>query len=432
MITIEIGNSYSQIKGMSASQEKEIRKALSYLPNPQAAYFSGGFNRPKYLIDKKGYFPSGLLYLVKQTISDAVIVDIRVKPKSTPGMFKLNTSIKPYNWQLRATANALQSGRAGIQACTGSGKSLVIALIAARLNVKCLVIVPSLEIKKQLQESIIEWFGVNKNIVVENIDSTRLKTLKGFSCLIIDEAHHSGAKTYRDLNKNAWNDIYYRVFLTATFYRNADHEKLLFEGIAGQVLYKLTYKEAVANSYIVPVEAFSIGVTKKENDCYSWSQVYSQLVVHNDARNKLIGALLERLDSLALPTLCLIKEIAHGSLLSGLTGIPFANGQDDESRDYIRQFNNGGIKALIGTVGILGEGIDTRPAEYIIIAGLGKAKSAFMQNVGRGLRKYPGKDSAKVIIFKDSSHKFTLRHYKAQEKILLDEFGITPVKLDIE
>jgi superfamily II DNA or RNA helicase len=194
----------------------------------------------------------------------------------------------------------------------------------------------------------------------------------------------------------------------------------------------LTYKEAVANSYIVPVEAFSIGVTKKENDCYSWSQVYSQLVVHNDARNKLIGALLERLDSLALPTLCLIKEIAHGSLLSGLTGIPFANGQDDESRDYIRQFNNGGIKALIGTVGVLGEGIDTRPAEYIIIAGLGKAKSAFMQNVGRGLRKYPGKDSAKVIIFKDSSHKFTLRHYKAQEKILLDEFGITPVKLDIE
>ena len=93
MVIIEIGNSYSQIKGMSASQEKEIRKALSYLPNPQAAYFSGGFNRPKYLIDKKGWFPTGLEHLVRAFIRDSnvKIVDLRVKPEYVPNMFKLDS-----------------------------------------------------------------------------------------------------------------------------------------------------------------------------------------------------------------------------------------------------------------------------------------------------------------------------------------------------
>ena len=140
----------------------------------------------------------------------------------------------------------------------------------------------------------------------------------------------------------------------------------------------------------------------------------------------MIGALLGRLDK---PTLCLVREVIHGKILSDLTGYPFVSGEDDESRDYIRQFNAGEIKTLIGTTGILGEGVDTKPCEYVVIAGLGKAKSQFMQAVGRAVRTYPGKESAKVIIFNDRSHKYLIRHYNEQSRILLDEYGIKPVKL---
>lgn len=432
VVTIEIGNSYSQIKGMSAQEEKAVRKVLSYLPDPKAAYFSGGYAKPIYLIDKKGFFMSGLVPIVVSTIKGANVIDLRIRPKSTYGMFHINLPSKPYEWQLKATEALVEAHRGGIQAVTGSGKSLVIALIAARLNVRTLVVVPSLEIRKQLQESFKALFGLSNNIVVENIDSKALKTAKGFDCLIVDECHHSAAKTYRMLNKTVWKDIYYRFFLTATFYRNEDHEKLLFEGIAGQLIYKLSYKEAISKSYIVPVEAYYVDLNKQDTDAHTWSQVYSELVVRNPHRNNIIAGMLQTLLLSNTPTLCLVKEIAHGEALSELSGVPFANGQDDESRDFIRQFNAGEIKSLIGTVGVLGEGIDSRPAEFIIIAGLGKAKSAFMQNVGRGLRKYPGKTSAKVIVFKDASHRFTLRHFAAQKKILLDEFGVVPVKLDIE
>lgn len=310
---------------------------------------------------------------------------------------------------------------------TGYGKTLTMALLVNELQVKTLIIVPSLYLKNQLKETMLSYFGSLKNVTIENIDSKALLAPSSHDLLILDEVHHGASKTYHKLNKSAWKDIYYRIGFTATPYRNQDHEQLLLTAIAGEVIYEVNYKTAVNDEAIVPVEAYYIELPKIETDAFVWARVYSDLVVRNEHRNKVIAEALTYLPN----CLCLVKEIAHGEALSELSGIPFANGQDDDSRDYIRQFNNGEIKGLIGTVGVLGEGIDTRPAEYVIIAGLGKAKSAFMQNVGRGLRKYPGKESCKVIIFKDKSHKFTLRHFNEQKKIIMDEFGVSVIKLDL-
>jgi superfamily II DNA or RNA helicase len=127
-----------------------------------------------------------------------------------------------------------------------------------------------------------------------------------------------------------------------------------------------------------------------------------------------------------------VKEVKHGYAIQEIFNAPFANGQDDITRAYIGAFNKGEVKGLIGTTGILGEGVDTKPCEYVIIAGLGKAKSAFMQQIGRAVRTYPGKESAKIILFRDASHRFTLRHYRAQAKILKEEYGVTPIKLELE
>jgi superfamily II DNA or RNA helicase len=252
-----------------------------------------------------------------------------------------------------------------------------------------------------------------------------------FDCLIIDEAHHAAAKTYQSLNKKAWNNIYYRFFLTATFYRNQKNEQLLFEGIAGQLIHTLTIKDAVAKKYIVPIEAYYVELPKIPCAGYTWAQVYNELVVNREDRNMLIAQLLIDLERLEKPTLCLIKEVAHGNNLSKLSEVAFANGQDETTRAFIALFNEGVIKSLIGTNGILGEGVDTKPCEFVIIAGLGKAKSAFLQQIGRAVRNYPGKESAKIILIKDPSHRFTLRHFNEQKKILFDELGIKPVKLDI-
>lgn len=435
MVEIIIGNSYSHIRGLTTDPLRKLRKILSYETNPTASYFSGGFSRPRYLMDKQGNFPTGLLNRVRKFLTEHNITYTQQskckKPSNTNNLFNPVVNLAPYKWQLDAVNAIKDSHRGGIVAATGTGKSLVIALIASRLNVKTLVVVPSLGIKKQLKTSLNSIFGPNQNIIVENIDSITLQHDLDYDCLIIDECHHAAAKTYQVLNKAAWNNIYYRFFLTATFFRNQQNEQLLFEGIAGQVIYELTIKKAILEKYIVPIESYYYEIKPQENDYYTWSEVYSKLVVNNNSRNKLISELLERLSQQEIPSLCLVKEISHGVILSNLTGIPFASGQDKDTREYIEQFNSGQIKSLIGTTGILGEGIDTKPAEYIVIAGLGKAKSAFMQQIGRGVRTYKGKETCKIILFKDKSHKFCLRHYREQCKILKEELGIIPAKLEI-
>lgn len=439
MITIEVNNSYSKINGLASTPFNKLRKALSYSTDAQAAYFSGGnYNRLRYCIDKQGNFPTGLLPRVKAFLEEQHIkFDISDRRLLTVlGIHKVDH--KPnfagnaaFIWQMKASQMVEKEHRAIISAPTGSGKSFVIALILARLSVKTLIVVPSLQIKEQMILGLKAIFADMTNIHVENIDSSALKKPWSYDCLIIDEAHHVAAKTYQRLNKTAWSGIYYRVFLTATPFRNQTEETLLFEGIAGSTVFKLSYKEAVAKGYIAPIEAYYIEVPKIESDAFTWAQVYSQLVVNNKSRNEIIAEMLLNLSLAGVPTLCLVKEINHGKILSDLTGIAFANGQDEDTRVFIGAFNKGQIKSLIGTTGILGEGIDTKPCQFVVIAGLGKAKSAFMQQVGRAVRTFPGKESGKVIIIKDRSHKFLTRHFNAQCQILLDEYGVKPIKLEI-
>jgi superfamily II DNA or RNA helicase len=431
MINIKFENSQCKIEGLTTEQFRAFRKFLSYEVNPKTAYFSGGFVRPKSVVDAKGFFPSGLINKAKgyltQSRLEFGVQDVRIPPAIKPNAYKLK--MVPHKFQLEAAEKAIKSARGGVVAVTGSGKSFIIALIASKLGVSTLVVVPSVGIREQLIEAFKAYGCDMSKIDVWNIDSKALKTKKHYDCLIIDECHHVAAKSYQYLNNKYWNGIYYRFFLTATWGRNESNEQLLFESIAGEVVYQLPYKTAVDHGYIVPVEAYYFDVPKSEYGGYNWSAVYNELVVKNPIRNQLVTELMLRLKVDTIPTLCLVKEIEHGNLLSKLSGVPFANGQDEDSRRHIEDFNKGLITSLIGTVGILGEGVDTKPAEYVIVAGLGKAKSSFMQQVGRGVRKHKNKESCKVILFRDPSHKWTVNHFNAQKKILLEEYGVKVLKL---
>lgn len=437
MIKLVVGNSMSKIQGLNLAELKTLRSLLSYAVDTQAIRFGGGYaGARRYLMDKSGNFPSGLLHTVKahfeKTNTIHVEEDTRVPPNPRQGLFRLSMPLTPYSAQRMAVEQGLM--RSGtISMPTGTGKSVTMAMLIYRLQLKTLVIVPNLGLKQQLTNSFKSFFGNLDNITVENVDSPRLKTLTDYDALIIDESHHVAAKTYRELNRKAWTGIYRRYFFTATPFRSRDEEQMLMESISGPVIYRLTYKEAVERGYIVPVEAFYYDLPKKEikGNETSWPAMYSELVVNNELRNDLISCVLLDLHKAGKSTLCLVKEITHGNKLSLNGAFLFANGQDDNTSAMISRFNQEKIKILIGTVGVLGEGVDTKPAEYVVIAGLGKSKNSIMQQIGRAVRNYPGKDSAKVILFRDSSHKWGKSHFAAQVKILKDEYGVVPIKLRI-
>lgn len=431
MITINIGNSYSNISGLTSAQHKELAKALSYQIGGSNAFYSNRFVKRSSLLSKRGDFATGLLRRVSRFVKTKCLdqfryISNRIEPSRIYSPRYLGP--KPYIDQIAAVDAAEYFKTGTIAWPTGTGKSLIIALIAARLGVKTLVVVPTTGIRDQLRKELDCTFDDASFVDVFNIDSPKLKTATDYGCLIIDEAHHSASKTYRKLNKTAWTKIFYRYFMTATPFRTDDEEKLLFESIAGNVIHRLNYKDAVKKKYIVPIEAYYVEVPKTKTDAYTWAEVYRDLIVNNEVRNTLISNLMISLSEENV--LCLVKEVKHGELLSGESGKIFTSGVDEDSKLKIQAFNSKG-GCLIGTTGILGEGINTKPCEYVVISGLGKAKSQFMQQVGRSTRVYPGKESGKIIIFRDKSHKFTLRHFNAQCKILLEEYGIKPTKLDI-
>jgi superfamily II DNA or RNA helicase len=444
MIEVRVGNSDCLIVNLSIKQHKALSNRLSYTINEQAQFFSGNyFNNKISLLSKKGVFPTGLLYIVYDYLKEFNLqfkaYDTRVKPVKQNLQIKANLTFSPYKEQHDAAIAAKTATRGIISVPTGVGKTLIAALIVDTMKLKTLIVVPSLELKRQLTRCFSEYFdpklvgGLGSTIAIENVDALDPKEKIDYDCVILDEFHHSGAKTYRKLNKVAWANVYYKFGLTATPFRTQDNERLLLESVLSKVIYRVTYIQAVTSGYIMPVTAYYIEVPKKAQvEGYNWHSVYSELVVNNDIRNALIIEVLNILNKAGHSTLCLVKEIAHGQQLANSTGIPFAKGENDNNEGLIAQFNSKASSCLIGTTGVIGEGVDTKPTEYVIIAGLGKSRGQFMQQVGRGVRRHGDKEACHIIIFKDKSHKYTINHFNTQVKILKEEYNTIPVKLDIK
>lgn len=435
---IVVNNSTSQLLDCDIATFRFVKQLLSYKIPEAQFHFSGSFGVPyRFLIDKQGVFNTGLLGLLTHYLDSIeakyTVQDLRIRPTAGFKRFSLDLKgVKPYKQQIEAVEACKQYIKGTVSAVTGSGKSLIMVLLVNELKLNTLIVVPTVGLKHQLRATFEKHFGSLKNITIENIDSKELKKPGNYDLLIIDESHHSASATYQKLNKTMWNSIYWRFFFTATPYRAQVEEQLLFESMAGSVIYELTYQDAVKNNMIVPVTASIVKASDLKVTGSKWKEVYNKLIVNNFERNAFIGGMLKKFSQSGVPTLCLVKEIAHGVQLSNNGAFPFVYGEDKTSKDYIELFNKGVIKTLIGTVGVLGEGIDSRPAEVVIIAGMGKSKPQLLQMVGRVLRKSPGKTEGHVILIDDSKlHRWGARHTKTQVEIIEEVYGIKVERIEV-
>lgn len=429
----------SQVQGMDLKAFRGLRRVLSYSVSKQAAYHSGRGDR-RYLLGKKGEFSTGLLPYVKdyffQLKKPFEIIDGRKRPKPLDGLFELSLGYPPHQWQIDAIKALKASGRGICVAPTGSGKATVVAMAIEAFQVPTLVVVPTLELKKQLTQSLKAALGPLHHVTVENVDALDpKKPIPNIGLLIIDEYHTSATKTYQKLNQKAWNDIYYRIGLTATPYRNKDEEQLLFESILSEIVYRLPHQEAVDKAYIVPLEVYAheLPTIQMKGNPSNWHAVYSELIVNRQDRNELIADMVENLEREGSSTLVLVKEIRHGEIIQQLLkdkglNIAFAHGENDNNRELLLEFNLRERNTLIAT-GVLGVGVDSKPCQFVILAAGGKSRPQLIQNVGRCLRTYPGKAVGTAIIFLDKSNPWIYSHYKIVKKAIQEEYGVEVIKL---
>jgi superfamily II DNA or RNA helicase len=468
MITLTIDNSDCRVTGLNAEQFAALRKLLLYRERTGRWVKQRDKKTKKirmvpevlfhFLIDKRGNFPTGLLYIVEDFLLNIdplyVATDARKLPvlnQAGVDTLFINKPYSPYPEQMAAAAAALEHGRGIIVGPTGVGKSAIAAEICDAFRVKTLIVVPSLELKRQLTDSLRDSFGAKRVgplvmgkahyfITVENVDALdSKKPLRDVDLVIVDEFHHSGAATYRDLNRYAWAGIYFKIGLTATPFRSVDAERLLLESVLSQVIYRIDYSTAVDKGYIVPMEAYYIDLPEIEieSNGTKYATVYKELVTDRDDRNEIIAEMTVRLASQGVSTLVLVKQVAHGETLQSLMldrgmNIPFVKGENDDNRKVIQRFSSGEDPGIVGTTGVIGEGVDTKAAEWAFLAGGGKSKNAFMQQVGRVFRRFGDKETGKIVMFRDASHAWMLDHFDACCQYLKDEYGVIPTKLDFK
>ena len=480
MINIKLSNSTCQVFNLGKSDYAALQEHLSYidqaidysfqriiknlryintmLQNKNLGTDEGALKRQRILLIKEAdeidklrkitlindnIFPSGLLPRVLDWLTVRELKydleDLRIEPKrnSVKIMTKVPFPELRY-YQLDAIDKFNLDGRGIVVLPTGTGKSILCAKIIWELGVKTLIITPNKSITDMMEEVMSKHFGTG---LVEVLNTKTTKIKKAISicniqalikinpevfinqdAVIIDEFHHSSASTYQEVNLKHLKNTYFRLGLTATNFRN-DGSDLALEGVLSEVLYEYEIPKAIKDGFLVKPEFIIManGIQIQETN---YQKVYKKGIVLNEDRNSTIAEIAEREKD--AKTIILVQYKEHGEILKGL--IPWAEFIHGEEKDSDRErmmkdFKDGDLKCLIGT-SVIGEGVDLPCAEVLIMAGGGKARSQVIQNIGRVLRIYPGKEKAIIYDFRDLDGGF-LEEHSIERSLIYTDYIVT-------
>ncbi len=385
-------------------------------------------------------FATGLLPRVLESLdyseSQYEIFDERIKPTLKTTKFVLKNPLPQLRYYQKEAAIELTTHDRGIVVMpTGTGKTMTLCRMVWDMGVKTLIITPGKGISDLMMDTLTEYFGkgkveklttktpeLKKPINVVNIQALIKMDPKIFAeidAVFVDEFHHAAASTYQEVNIKHLKNVYYRIGLTATNFRN-DGSDIALESVLSKELYRYEIQQAFKDGFLVEPEFIFIENESGAGDSYQ--DEYKRFLVQNDDRNEIIAEIAEghKDDSV----LILIQQIEHGERLNEL--IPdsvFLHGKvkDGDRKKIMDDYRKGRLKCLIGT-SVIGEGVDLPIANVLVMAGGGKAKSQIMQNIGRVLRIFLGKTKALVYDFADEGSNWLSEHSFMREEIYNEEY----------
>ena len=253
--------------------------------------------------------------------------------------------------------------------------------------------------------------------------------------LIIDEAHHSTAKTYRKLINSLKEkvDKFTMIGLTATPFRTSDNEKgLLAKVFSDDIIYKVDLRTLITRGFlsepIFEEIKTNFDITRllteqqldnlKYFDIDSIGKATAKTIAENDARNWIIVNqyknnkskykqtlvfALNKDNAIALKALFteagIKSEFVLSSIQDKMTGVTISS---KGNKLKIDKFRKGEIDVLIN-VNILTEGTDLPNVQSIFLARPTISSILMTQMIGRGLRglKAGGTKEAYIVSFID-------------------------------
>jgi superfamily II DNA or RNA helicase len=244
---------------------------------------------------------------------------------------------------------------------------------------------------------------------------TRLRQLspEEFFLIVVDEAHHAVALTYRRIFEHFGlfepNTRRYLVGFTATP-RRGDKQGLgnVFE----EVCYARDLREMIAEQYLCPITGWrvhsdtSLDKVQIRRGDFVESQL-SQVVNTGERNNLLVSAYRKYAAGRRAIVFCVnvahAMDVCHAFMVLGIrTSAVWGDMPREDRRIKLAQFSQGDID-VVTNCNVLTEGFDEPRVDAIIMARPTQSKLLYAQMVGRGTRRHPDKANLEIIDIADNS-----------------------------
>lgn len=248
--------------------------------------------------------------------------------------------------------------------------------------------------------------ALEKQVQVGMVQSLKNKSRlpKNLSLIIIDEAHHTPAKSYRDILKNYTDKNVKILGVTATPCRtNGEGFKDLYQHlITSENIPTFIDKGYLAKirhlAFAIP-DLSKIKINKMTKD---YDEKGLELIVRDD---KVIADLIESYIKHAENKKAIVFAVnkAHSKDIVkrfNEKNIPAAYIDADthkEDRNKIVEEFKAGIYKVLCNVNIFTEGFDCPDIEVVMLARPTKSFSLYLQQVGRVMRPFPGKEYGLIL-----------------------------------
>ncbi len=349
----------------------------------------------------------GLLREVSAMTGQSVVFEDQrvVRPMTPPVM-----TLQPRDYQARAASALIRHLQGCVVIPCGGGKTVVGAAAIAYAGQAALVIVHTQDLLEQWSSVLRAMLGIAVGTVTEGVlkpaevTVATVQTLIGlsrealaelgkrFGMIIVDEAHHVPAATFREVL--AAFPGRYRFGLTATPER-ADGLTSLLNLCIGPTLFQVDHKTLVNAGYLIEPRVEPV-LTGCAPEAESHAAVLKALIA-DDARNELILRLAAQETSSGATVLILSSRVAHCRALAEAlarrrVSAAALTGDVAKSRRsaILERFRSGELRVVCAT-SLADEGLDVACLERLILATPARSESRAIQRLGRLMRPYPGK-----------------------------------------
>ena len=347
---------------------------------------------------------------------------------------QMGQTIELRDYQQEATENLQKMREDGktialLYNATGVGKTITAATDAKAVGGRILFLVNALKLASQAKETFAkawpeatlgEYTGSQKDMTQTVIFATVQSISKDlekfsptdFDYLIVDECHHAAANTYQKIF--TYFHPKFILGLTATPERSDGEDMMeLFQNVA----HKMDLKTAVERGVLVPIRCIRVKTNIDLTDVringikYNSQDLESKLFIPE--RNQLIvDTYLKYVNGKKTVIFCAsvdhAAEIAKLLRDSGVKAEAVSGRDRVEVREKILKDYETGSTNVLCACDLLNEGWDSPHTTVLFMARPTMSKTIYLQQLGRGTRRCPGKEDLLVIDFVDNANMFNM------------------------